>query len=196
MTPQQPQTGRPVTTEMPAGLLRYSSEPEEWFPMRRADWKRIRTRAGALADPLPYLGQIGWTCVGIGASALLALAPWVPAYSQLPAKAHPSYAWVTPLLACIGVFSAIVAVFCMVVNRTMRQREAVTLSSVLSDMDECYTPYDPAKWETTTHTATIVQNWGTPWSAGSLNKRISEYFPPPSEAPVLPKTIPPDTRQG
>jgi len=113
--------------------------------MRHTDWKRIRGRVEKLADPLPYMGQIGWACFGIAASAFLALIPWVPAYGQLPTGAHDHYAWVTPLLAITGVFALASAAFSLLVSMRMRRREKVTLALILSDMDSCYELHDPEK---------------------------------------------------
>jgi hypothetical protein len=120
------------------GMISYPVGPEDWFSMRHADWKRIRGRVEKLADPLPYMGQIGWACVGISTSAFLALIPWVPAYDQLSTAAHDHFSWVTPFLAIAGAFALVFAAFSLLVNMRMRQREKVILSSILSDMDSCY----------------------------------------------------------
>jgi hypothetical protein len=144
VTAQGREPGRTFTTETPPGVLRYP-EPEVSFPMRHVDWKRVRARAGTLADPVPYFGQVGWTFAGIGITALLTLAPWIPAYSALSPSARLTYAWVTPLLACVGAFSAALAGFCMWASHKMRGREKVTLQSVLDDMDDVYAPHDPEK---------------------------------------------------
>ena len=113
--------------------------------MRHSGWARIRARVKAMTDPLPYLGQVGWACVGIAVSAFLALIPWTAAYSQLPPRAQVHYAWISPLLAVTGIFTVVVAIFCLVVNRRMRQREAVTVTSVLTEMDAIYEPHAPAQ---------------------------------------------------
>lgn len=132
------QSSGSISTEASVGLISYPVGPEDWFSMRHADWKRIRGRVEKLADPLPYMGQIGWACVGISASAFLALIPWVPAYDQLSTAAHNHFSWVTPLLAITGIFALAFAGFSLLVSMRMRQREKVTLASILSDMDACY----------------------------------------------------------
>ncbi len=116
---------------------------EDYFPMRHAEWKRIRERVKTLSNPLPYLGQIGWACMGIGASALLAYLPWAPAYSALPARAQLHYAAVSPALIIIGIAAIVIAIFCMVVSRVVRAHERASAASVLTEMDSIYEPHDP-----------------------------------------------------
>jgi hypothetical protein len=110
--------------------------------MRHSDWRRIRARVKALTDPLPYVGQIGWVCVGVSASAFLGWMPWAAAYSQLPFKAQVHYAWVSPLLILTGIAGLLIAIFCLIVNYRMRKMEATTVRSVLSEMDMIYEPHD------------------------------------------------------
>jgi hypothetical protein len=142
MTAHSSEGASPFTVDAPsAGTLRWAKE--DYFPMRHIDWKRIRSRAEKLADPVPYLGQAGWASFGISGSAFLALAPWLPAHSALPASARLTYAWVTPALIITGVLTLAFAIFCMIVNHQVRKREQVTLASVLDDMDRVYEPHDP-----------------------------------------------------
>lgn len=143
MTTSPPEKDTAFTTEMPAGVMRWPSKPEEHFPMRHSDWKRIRARVKALTNPLPYVGQVGWACVGISASGFLGWMPWAAAYSELPPKAQVHYAWVSPLLILAGIAGLVIAIFCLFVNYRMRKREAVTVESVLREMDLIYEPHNP-----------------------------------------------------
>jgi len=120
------------------GTISYPVSPDDWFPLRHADWARLHRRVENLAEPVPYLGQLGWACVGFGGSALLALIPWIAADSQLLARAHDQYAWVTPALAIFGIASFVVAAFCLFINRRIRRPLRATVAQVLEDMDSCY----------------------------------------------------------
>jgi hypothetical protein len=129
-------------TSQEIGTIKYPVDPADWFAIRRSDWKRIRGRVEGLTNPLPYLGQVGWACVGIGSTALLGLLPWAAAYSQLSASAHGHYAWITPFLASLGVAALVVAVLCFIANREIRAHDQVTVTSALSDMDVVYQQQD------------------------------------------------------
>jgi hypothetical protein len=120
------------------GTISYPVSPEDWFPLRHADWARLHSRVESLAEPVPYIGQLGWACVGFGGSALFALIPWTAADSQLLAAAHDHYAWVTPSLAIFGIASFVVSAFCLCINRRIRRQQRATLAQVLEDMDSCY----------------------------------------------------------
>ncbi len=128
------------------GTIRYSVDPKDWFTMRHADWRRIRANTGTLANPLPYIGQIGWAAISLSASAFLALIPWTPAYSQLPSQAHYHYAWVTPSLFAAGISAFVIAGLSFLVSRMVRRRERFSLDLVLDDMDTCYRP-NADSWE-------------------------------------------------
>lgn len=95
----------------------------------------------ALANPLPYLSSVGWTCIGITASAALGYFPWTAARSQLPSDAQVQYAYVSPLLVITAVAALVLAIFCFVVNKIVRQMRTATASSVCDDMDAIYAPH-------------------------------------------------------
>lgn len=131
-------SGGHIRTNDEIGVIKYPVRPEDWFAFRHADWNRLYRRVKSLANPLPYIGQVGWACVGIGAGALVALLPWIPADAQLPTAAHNHYAWMTPALFILGVASFVVAAACLYANKIMHDRDATTVKEVLEDMDACY----------------------------------------------------------
>ena len=110
--------------EMPKQELR--------FTMRQADWERLHDRVSQVDLPTSFFVGAGWAAAGAALTSALALIPWVPARSQLPAQ---SYAWVTPLLAVATVFFGFVAVLCAFVQRRDRARTGVSRDHVLADMD-------------------------------------------------------------
>jgi hypothetical protein len=127
------------------GVIRYPDQPEEYIPIREADWKRLRTLVQNLVHPLPYLGQIGWASVGVASSTVLTLIPWLAAYSQLPSRGQLHYAWVSPLLVIVSVAFTIIAGFCLIVNYVVRQRNAATAKTVLAEMDYIHIAETPQK---------------------------------------------------
>jgi hypothetical protein len=127
-----------ISAERHIGTISYPVSPEDWFPLRHADWARIRGRVETLAEPVPYVGQLGWACVGSGGSAFVALITWTAADSQLLTRAHDHYAWVTPSLAIFGIASFVVAAFCLFISRRIRRQQRATIVQLLEDMDSCY----------------------------------------------------------
>jgi hypothetical protein len=120
------------------GTIRYPISPEDWFAVRHTDWQRIRNDVRRLTNPVPYLGQIGWACIGIGGGAFIALIPWFPVDSELPGAAHGHYAWITPALIVTGIASIIIACLSLIVTRIIAYHEKASVAAVLEDMDQCY----------------------------------------------------------
>lgn len=144
MSTQEPEGTGSFRIDAPSsGTLHWPKE--DFFPMRHAEWKRIRARVATMTNPLPYLGQIGWACIGIGASSLLAYLPWAPAYAELPSHAKLHYAGVSPALLTIGIAAFVLAIFCLVVSRMVRAHERSSAENVLEEMDSIYEPHDPGK---------------------------------------------------
>jgi hypothetical protein len=57
---------------LPGPQLKLSPVPGTQFPLRHADWLRLRRAIVHLSDPLPNLANMGWACIGIAASAATA----------------------------------------------------------------------------------------------------------------------------
>jgi hypothetical protein len=136
--------GSATSPDQSIGTIPYPVDPEAWFPLRHTDWARIRSRVQSLENPTPYIGQLGWACVGIGSGALLALIPWTAADSQLPAHAQDHYAWITPLLAVVGIASFAIASICLYLNIQIRQQRRTSVAQLLDEMDACKKESDHA----------------------------------------------------
>jgi len=109
--------------------------------MRHSDWLRLRERVEAVASPQNWAAQVGWGSVGVAATALLGLLPWVAASSQLPQAAKNHYAWITPLLAVLGIATLALAVICWAFSRTLRVMEKQSIKIICADMDAIYEPH-------------------------------------------------------
>jgi hypothetical protein len=152
-TPSQPtspglpnDTGKQPESERASALPQPTGSPvrEKQFPIRHDDWLQLRKKVARLKEPVPYLASVGWTCVGIMVAALLALLVWPSIDSELPAKAHIHYTFITPLLAIGAVASAVIAIFAFVVGHQTKQIRIIMVDNVLIDMDNIYEPYSHA----------------------------------------------------
>jgi hypothetical protein len=99
------------------GTIAIPLRPEDFFAFRQADWNWIRGRVTKLKNPLPYIGQVGWTSIGFGAGALLAVGPWLASYGQLPRAGHQRFAWVAPAMIITGIVTAIIAAICLAASK-------------------------------------------------------------------------------
>jgi lysylphosphatidylglycerol synthetase-like protein (DUF2156 family) len=125
---------------LPAPQLSVPATREIQFPVRQADWVRLRRMIARLSDPLPSLAGAGWACVGTAASAIIAYFPWVAAYSQLPFKARQHYSYISPLLVAIAVSCALIAVFIFFASKQVAKVKAASVEDILADMDSIYEP--------------------------------------------------------
>jgi hypothetical protein len=136
--PTQPSSA-PLTM---SSNLRVAPVPDEdCFLMPRRHWSRIRSRVGGLADPVSFVGNLGWTSVGIGAGGFVGLIPWLPAYGQLPDTGRLDFAWVSPALWFIGIGGAGVALVCHLLSRRVREVQKYNATMIVEDMDAIAEPY-------------------------------------------------------
>ena len=140
MTAPQPSQPSGGYVTLPGALLSVP-EPEPCFPMRHSDWKRIRRRIAELANPLPWAGSLGWTCIGVAIGALLAVMPWSGARSQMTTTAKNHYAWVTPVIVVVGTAAVVVAIIAFVFHRAWGKLEERHVGQVGEDMDAIYAPH-------------------------------------------------------
>jgi hypothetical protein len=127
--------------QLPGGELTVPSEPEQHFAIRHSDWRQIRRKLVRIKNPAPSIAAVAWTSVGVAAGALVAYLPWSAAYSQLPATAQLHYSYISPLLAILAIAAIVLAVILFVIDHSMKRLDAISIDSVLEDMDEIYAPY-------------------------------------------------------
>jgi hypothetical protein len=132
--------GSPPSITLPRMAIRTPRE-EVYFFIREADWTRMTSRIQDLANPLPYLGQLGWASVGIASGSLLALIPWLGAYSQLPQLAQLHYAWISPLLLSISGAFTLIAASSFIAHLLVRRRNVVTVKALVAEMNEIHRSY-------------------------------------------------------
>lgn len=123
---------------LPAPKLTVPTVREIQFPVRHADWLRLRRMIARLSDPLPDISNVGWACVGISSSAVLAYFPWAAADSQLPIKAQQHYSYISPLLLTVAVASALIALFILFTRKKLTKLKSVAVEDILADMDSIY----------------------------------------------------------
>jgi hypothetical protein len=102
------------------------------------DWLQLREKVASLRGPAPYLASVGWTCIGVILGAIFVLPVWLPVDSDLPAKDHLSYAFITPLLIMIIIAGAVIAAYTFAVRHQANQVHAAAVDNVLADMDTLY----------------------------------------------------------
>jgi hypothetical protein len=129
---------------LPGPQLTVSAVRETQFPVRHADWLRLRRMIARLADPLPNIANIAWACVGISSGAFFAYFPWAAADSQLPIKAQQHYSYISPMLIVIAVAGVLIAMFILFTRKKMAKLGSMAVEDVLADMDSIYQPYDTA----------------------------------------------------
>jgi hypothetical protein len=131
----------PEFISMPSAQLTIPSEADKLFPIRHSDWQRLRKRLAQSIITAPYFASLGWACIGVSASAILAYFPWAAAASQLSASARDHYAYISPLLVMAAIFSFAVAMVCWVANRNTKKMQTVSTQDVLEEMDAIYEPH-------------------------------------------------------
>lgn len=143
--PDERPKSQPVTVVsdivLPGPQLTVPAARETQFPIRHADWLRIRRMITRLSDPLPNIANIGWACVGISSSAIIGYFPWIAADSELPGKAEQHYSYISPMLLSVSVSAMIVALFILIVRRKVAKVKAAIVEDILEDMDSLYEPY-------------------------------------------------------
>lgn len=126
--------GRPLRVSLPPNLLTLP-EPELNFPVSHRDWNRIRDRVQRLDSPIPWAGNLMWTCCGIAAAGFLSLCAWYPAYSQLPPDAQLAYSWVAPAMIATIVATVALAALCLKMNKDVRDFVRRDAAAIVEDMD-------------------------------------------------------------
>jgi len=127
-----------ISPDPDLGKIAYVYGPSDWFSFRHSDWRRMRERAGTLADKGNWVGPLGWAAVGVVAAGVLGLFPWLAEYSQLPTTARLKYGWITGAFIAAAGVSAVLALVCLLIAHTMHKHDKASLKSVLADMDDCY----------------------------------------------------------
>lgn len=136
------QAASPEDILLPAPQLKVPATRETQFPVRDADWARLRRMIARLSNPLPDLASAGWACVGIAASAIIAYFPWMAAYSQLSFKARQHYSYVSPLLVAIAVSCTLMAIFAFFASKRVAKIKAASVEDILADMDSIHEPQE------------------------------------------------------
>jgi hypothetical protein len=111
------------------------------FPVQHRDWLKLRQNVVNLTEPVPYLASVGWTCIGVTASALVALVAWLSINSALPSKAQMRYTFITPLLIITAAAGALIVAYTFTVWYQIKQIRITTVKNVLDEMDAVYEPY-------------------------------------------------------
>ena len=138
-----PEESKPQFIPMPSAQLTISAEADKLFPVRHNEWQRLCRRVAQSANHAPYFASLGWACVGISASSILAYFPWVAAASQLPESARSQYAYISPLLIVAAIASFVVALVCWLANHNAKQMRQVSVKEILEEMEAIYEPYKP-----------------------------------------------------
>ena len=132
--------GLPDSIPLPRRVVRTAQEVYLCIP--EAVLRHLKRRVEDLANPLPYLGQLGWASVSIASGSLLALIPWLGAYSQLPQLAQLHYAWISPLLWSISGAFTLIAASSFIAHLRVRRHNVVTVDSVVEEFNEVLQGYD------------------------------------------------------
>jgi hypothetical protein len=125
---------------LPGPQLTVPSEPEEAVPVRRSDWARIRRCVWRLKNPVPYLGQVAWTFVGIAVSSGVGYLAWRGTEAQLTRAQKYDNRWVTPTLLVICGAALVIAGLAFITARQVKRQNTVSVDQVLEDMDAVYPP--------------------------------------------------------
>jgi hypothetical protein len=126
---------------MPAGQLAVPAEGVSYFPMRHSEWLRLRKQVAACAQRDSHFSDVAWAFVGVTAASFAAYFPWIAVASQLSGTATTRYSYVSPLLAITMIASLVIAIVCFAASRSARRGQAVSIESILGDMDEMYKPH-------------------------------------------------------
>lgn len=135
-----PDTSSSPPSSVPSSDTVKLRQRERTFPVQHRDWLEIRQKVVSLAEPMPYLASVGWTCVGITISALLVLFAWQFVNTALPSKAQMHYTFITPLLIITAIAGALIVAFTFTVWRQVRIR-ITTVQTVVDEIDAIYRPH-------------------------------------------------------
>lgn len=105
------------------------------FPMVIREWFRLRKWVGMLADPAPFLENVGWACVGGLISGILALIVWIPTELQLAQPVQDKFAWETPVILVFMAASLLGCVYSFWVKREVSDVVRRDARMVADDMD-------------------------------------------------------------
>ena len=127
--------------EMPPNRLTLPRRGEPSFPMRHAEWRRLRARVESLQHPIPGLRAAAWSVTGMAVSGLLAWVSWLVTEAQLSTADQEQFVILTPALLVFTAGTAFVAIALFVANRGITSHRRRSARDVLSEMDDIYRPY-------------------------------------------------------
>ena len=105
-----------------------SSDRERRMAIRYSDWERLKRRLSRVVDPVPRLSVVYSILFGIAASSGLSIIPI--------AKSQGLPSWVTPLYACVCVFSLLCGFVFVWVDRKVRSGMESELQDIEADMND------------------------------------------------------------
>lgn len=113
---------------------------QEYFPMNKREWKRVRGKVEALAQKRNDFAAVGWSAIGVVVTAAFALLSWMPAYAAMEKDSMLEFAWVKPTLL-MSVFAGIVVAFiAFTASRKFGQSERATAAEIVAEMNEVFDP--------------------------------------------------------
>jgi hypothetical protein len=131
------ETTKPEITRQESSLMVPETKVQyPTFPVVIREWFRIRKWVGMLADPVPFLQNAGWACVGGVLSGVLALIVWIPTYQQLAQPLQDRFAWETPAIFIFTGASILGAGYSFWVSRKVGDVLHRDARMVGEDMDE------------------------------------------------------------
>jgi hypothetical protein len=85
------------------------------------------TRIEGVKSHCPTWARWGGPPVGLARPSFLILIPWSAAYSELLPEGQLSYAWVAPLLMITVTAAVVIAIFCLAVSFSLRNRNVTAV---------------------------------------------------------------------
>lgn len=118
---------------------------EQGFSVSFREWDRIHDLIAVLPGPERVAGHLAWAAVESAVGALIALIPWTAAYSVLDDRGQLQFAWVTPILVVLFVFSVALSAISFWFDHTVKGEHARTAVHICEDMDAIVRPFRPSR---------------------------------------------------
>lgn len=121
-----------LTYERTEDVIIPSRDSEARRAIRKADWDRLKRRCQRLRNPMPWLTVVYSACFGVSASFGASTIPIYHA-TGLPGGTAP---YVFPLYVIVTIFSALLGLVSLLLDRKIQRAAGDTVSDLEEDMKD------------------------------------------------------------